>query len=854
MNRKLLSLLVTLVAMFGCLGSLQAQEWTWTGETPSSGNSYYIYTVNQKKFLNDNNGLDATPSVQWKIGGTFSSKYTLTSANNKQFAMYRSGNFWNYSYNIVTNATSKSGSDVNLKSDLSDGKYSFYRESKDNNWSGDRNVASTSTGIKRAKDSSFEWYFITTNQVDVYNNNYANYTSAYEAANTLKQQLGNNTPDRLDNAISTYATVNYTTIVTAITELQAATQAAATTFYTNVSIVNKTESLGSVTLSCDGAIVENNTYTDEQLGTVAPKHNFTLTATPAADCYLEGWYSDEACTELISDLPSKSDVETIKNVEIEGTAEQTNIVYYAKFAQKPNYLSTITANATTGGKVSVSAGGTTTEYGNTATANHSNKSIDAPKHQYTLSAQAEDGYVFVGWAKSENATSYLSTEASYSVEITAGIESTSATYYAIFHTDYYSSVIVSAGNGGKVFVSTTRNATPEYDVTSTATNTTRTKNAPNHTYYLFAQPEEGYEFVAWVGATVGSNNSVTVKAESMDEENPSSVSLSAVFGEKQQGADVAPGKYYIKNVDTGKYLKCASKELQNDIEVDNEKDLFELIANGNNYDIRNSNGRYLYWSAFGLEENATRNTYAISFSKTSDGYYNLYYDGRLTNYYLRVNENSISSDAFTRGKWQLIPAETANLKVNANMIGTFVAPFDVVLPDGIIAYTAGAPEDTKVPFTKNAEGGETLKAGTAVILENTTDAKIEKTYSGLAITSDYIETDYLFGYNIAGQIIPNGNYALQNQSAGIGFYVINKATNDYSATKNRCYLKGNNSEEVKFTFFMVGEEETAVEGVEATNVEVVGYYSLNGTKLTAPQKGVNLIKMSNGSVKKVFVK
>lgn len=47
-----------------------------------------------------------------------------------------------------------------------------------------------------------------------------------------------------------------------------------------------------------------------------------------------------------------------------------------------------------------------------------------------------------------------------------------------------------------------------------------------------------------------------------------------------------------------------------------------------------------------------------------------------------------------------------------------------------------------------------------------------------------------------------------------------------------------------------GVEETVAEG----DVREVARYSLNGCKLAAPQKGINIIRMSDGTTRKVLVK
>lgn len=145
------------------------------GTTPVSGESYYLYSTVQKKFMNDNNGFDANPTVLWTVSGNFpgnadgSSSFSLTSANGKQFAMYRSGNFWNYQYNVVSNAEGKSGSEIALAAAQdANGCYSFCRAKKSENWSGDRNVASKAdgSGFERTKDASYEWIYVTQQEID----------------------------------------------------------------------------------------------------------------------------------------------------------------------------------------------------------------------------------------------------------------------------------------------------------------------------------------------------------------------------------------------------------------------------------------------------------------------------------------------------------------------------------------------------------------------------------------------------------------------------------------------------------------------------------------------------------------
>ena len=56
------------------------------------------------------------------------------------------------------------------------------------------------------------------------------------------------------------------------------------------------------------------------------------------------------------------------------------------------------------------------------------------------------------------------------------------------------------------------------------------------------------------------------------------------------------------------------------------------------------------------------------------------------------------------------------------------------------------------------------------------------------------------------------------------------------------------------SFTVDPESQLGVDIVKKENVVLETYYSPKGCRLDAPQRGINIIKMSNGSTKKVFVK
>lgn len=58
----------------------------------------------------------------------------------------------------------------------------------------------------------------------------------------------------------------------------------------------------------------------------------------------------------------------------------------------------------------------------------------------------------------------------------------------------------------------------------------------------------------------------------------------------------------------------------------------------------------------------------------------------------------------------------------------------------------------------------------------------------------------------------------------------------------------------KITIKYIYSETTGMNGVTVNSIKELARYSLAGTKLTGPTKGVNIVKYSDGSVKKVVVK
>ncbi|MBQ0115406.1 MAG: hypothetical protein KBT10_06005 [Bacteroidales bacterium] len=65
---------------------------------------------------------------------------------------------------------------------------------------------------------------------------------------------------------------------------------------------------------------------------------------------------------------------------------------------------------------------------------------------------------------------------------------------------------------------------------------------------------------------------------------------------------------------------------------------------------------------------------------------------------------------------------------------------------------------------------------------------------------------------------------------------------------------GNYQEQIVSPAFKIGDTQTGIGNVKVGNATEVARYTVDGRAISAPQAGVNIVKMSDGSVKKVWVK
>ena len=216
-------------------------------------------------------------------------------------------------------------------------------------------------------------------------------------------------------------------------------------------------------------------------------------------------------------------------------------------------------------------------------------------------------------------------------------------------------------------------------------------------------------------------------------------------------------------------------------------------------------------------------------------------------------------------------AQTQKVSVPVTVNGdyqfsTLILPFDAPYPEGwSISGSEGAGAYKVVDI--NNDGSIVLERETDKFHANTPyivyapEGLEETTYAnwGAALQDTYA-TDYLNGGYVT-RTAPAGAYVLSAKeyktgnetTKKVGFY---RLTKDTEVPAHKAYFTVPDESGVKAeAFFFSGfGDETAIAGVGLGDQKVEGIYSVNGVKTDRLQRGTNIIRMADGTVRKVIVK
>ncbi|MCQ2255516.1 MAG: hypothetical protein MJZ29_08460 [Bacteroidaceae bacterium] len=222
-----------------------------------------------------------------------------------------------------------------------------------------------------------------------------------------------------------------------------------------------------------------------------------------------------------------------------------------------------------------------------------------------------------------------------------------------------------------------------------------------------------------------------------------------------------------------------------------------------------------------------------------------------------VDETAGSWVAFKNIKVEKFNAELdeANLTCKAGMYGTFVAPFDVIIPDDIMVMDVQLEYDNRIVVIERAltagdNSKKILPAGIPVIVKNTSDQDIiDKIYRDVKTVEDETVTDnnsVLTGSLVTNHQIRTGSFVLQTQEGLQAFYIV-VDEKPFICQKNRCYVKTSGSQgggQAKVLNIIESDEANGIHEVESANSnkpETTAIYDLSGRRVTTTQKGIYII-------------
>ena len=187
--------------------------------------------------------------------------------------------------------------------------------------------------------------------------------------------------------------------------------------------------------------------------------------------------------------------------------------------------------------------------------------------------------------------------------------------------------------------------------------------------------------------------------------------------------------------------------------------------------------------------------------------------------------------------WYIEPVD--EFAVTINEFATVCMPFVMTLPEGVTAYTAGAPQTAEgVEFVPLTECGTSIiAANTPVVLT----AESGTYYIGVGGEADAIEAEnQLRGVLKSASVSGSNIYTLKNGE------FTKRTSSSGTITANTAYYTADNA---AATLALKTGDATGIEEVKGENAKVKGIYDLSGRKVTKPVKGIYII-----DGKKVLVK
>ena len=234
-----------------------------------------------------------------------------------------------------------------------------------------------------------------------------------------------------------------------------------------------------------------------------------------------------------------------------------------------------------------------------------------------------------------------------------------------------------------------------------------------------------------------------------------------------------------------------------------------------------------------------------------------------TNYTTSAEDTQKLIDAYNNIKNR----PSINRTITSVYYGTVCLPWNAWVPDGVTVYAAETYTDngdtryvTLKEYT-NPQGKNrknVIPANTGFIIYSETPEIYTFTYSGKKANAP--QSNLLSGNPEQNSVAQGDNngcvYGLANKSQGLGFYNLNSGQH-IAANCAYIVLKPQEVTQVKRVAFIFDGEDipTAIDKAEtAINANTTAVYGVAGEQRSALRRGINIVRMSDGTVRKVAVK
>ncbi|MDD5812813.1 MAG: hypothetical protein PUD32_01090 [Bacteroidales bacterium] len=315
------------------------------------------------------------------------------------------------------------------------------------------------------------------------------------------------------------------------------------------------------------------------------------------------------------------------------------------------------------------------------------------------------------------------------------------------------------------------------------------------------------------------------------------------------------------NVDGANYTNAESKSTKNDwllISDDQKKAYFKYVdAYNEANDVRKNINDY---SGVMTDEPELYDELLQTLLETKNTNYN--------NVDESIKELNDIVDEIKNRKGYVVTITEGN-KSGESYYATLCLPWNAWVPEGVATYTGSFKQDSGDTryitlneynnADKHTNGKTVIPAGIGGYILKTTKTGTFTFFRTGKPADAPAATNYLKGNPSMENVMPTdtekGNvYVLAKKDRGLGFY--NLAANN--AIKHNCayiVIEPEKVTQIKRVSFLFDDMPTAIDKAEAAiNANATTVYGVAGEQRSALRRGINIVRMSDGTVRKVAVK